>query len=168
MDSQASDVPLFANLGDNDPAVIEAVKEARRTLPLFVDAAWNMRFSPASYLVKVPFIDRSHLREQALLRTPETAAENSTLPICYLWLHVTSVLDDLIFCTVGEAPDALQLKTDTSFVVESEVIEDWMINHGGIAFGGFSLRAIRQRLPKMAQRQFYAHTGIREFQELMP
>jgi hypothetical protein len=45
-------------------------------------------------------------------------------------------LDDLIFCSVGEAPDALHLKRDASFVVASESIEDWMINHGGTAFGG--------------------------------
>jgi uncharacterized protein YegJ (DUF2314 family) len=78
------------------------------------------------------------------------------------------VLDDLICCSVGEAPDALHLKRDTSFVVASEVIEDWMINHGGIAFGGFSLRVVRNRLHKEEQMGFDAHTGIRKFKELMP
>jgi Uncharacterized protein conserved in bacteria (DUF2314) len=142
MDSEAPGIPLFANLSDIDPAVVEAVREARRTLPLFLDAALKMRFSRASYLVKVPFIDRSQLGEHALLRTPEIAAENSTRPICRLWLRVTSVSVDLIFCSVGETPDALHLKRDPSFVVASEVIEDWMINQGGIVFGGFSLRVI--------------------------
>lgn len=168
MDSQAPEIPLFANLSEVDPAVVEAVREARRTLPVFLDAALKMRFSQASYLVKVPFIDRSQLGKQALLRTPETSAEDSTLPICHLWLRVTSVLDDLLFCSVGEAPDALHLKRDSSFVVATEVIEDWMINHGGIGFGGFSLRLIRNRLHNEEQVRFDAHTGIREFKELMP
>jgi hypothetical protein len=124
--------------------------------------------SQASYLVKVPLIDRSHLGEQALLRTPETAAEIPTRPICHLWLTVTSILDDLIYCSVVEAPDALHLKRGDSFVVASESIEDWMINIGGTAFGGFTLRVIRSRLGKAGQMKFDAHTGIRDFKKLVP
>ena len=142
--------------------------EARRTLPLFMDAASKKRFSPASYSVKVPFIDRSHLGEQAILRTAETAAENPTGPICHLWLTVTSISDDLIFCSVVEAPDELHLKMGDSFVVASESIEDWMINVGGTAFGGFSLRVIRSRLGKEGQMKFDEHTGIRDFKILVP
>ena len=55
MDSEARDVPLFADLNDADPAVVEAVSEARRTFPQFLNAASKMRFSPAIYLVKMPF-----------------------------------------------------------------------------------------------------------------
>ena len=116
----------------------------------------------------MPFIDRSETGDQALVRTAETEAENPALPICHLWLGVTSVLDDLIFCSVGEAPDAMHLKRDTSFVIASDVIDDWMINHRGIAFGGFSLRVIRNRLHKVEKMKFDEHTGIREFKELMP
>jgi uncharacterized protein YegJ (DUF2314 family) len=161
-------VPLFADLNEADPAVVEAVSEARRTFPQFLDAVSKMRFAPAIYLVKVPFIDRSETGEQALVRTPEAAADNPTRPTCHLWLSVTSILDDLIFCTVGEAPDALHLKSEASFVVASESIEDWMINHGGTTFGGFSLRVIRSRLHIEEQMKFDAHTGIREFKKLMP
>jgi uncharacterized protein YegJ (DUF2314 family) len=160
-------VPLFADLNDADPAVVDAVSDARRTFPQFLDAVSKMRFAPAIYLVKVPFVDRSETGEQALVRTPEIAADNPTRPTCQLWLGVTSILDDLIFCSVGEAPDALQLNRDASFVVASESIEDWMINHGGAAFGGFSLRVIRSRLSNEEQMKFDAHTGIREFKELM-
>jgi uncharacterized protein YegJ (DUF2314 family) len=77
-------------------------------------------------------------------------------------------LDDLIFCSVADAPDALLLKRDVSFVVASESIEDWMINHRGTAFGGFSLRVIRSCLRNEDQMKFDAHTGIREFKKLMP
>jgi uncharacterized protein YegJ (DUF2314 family) len=62
----------------------------------------------------------------------------------------------------------LNLKRDASFVVASESIEDWMINSGGTAFGGFSLRVIRSRLGEKEQMKFDAHTGIREFKKLMP
>ena len=168
MDSEARNVPLFADLNEADPAVVEAVSEARRTFPRFLDAVSKMRYSPAIYLVKVPFIDRSEMGEQALVRTPETAAENPTRPTCHLWLRVTSILDDLIFCSGHEAPDALHLKRDASFVVASESIEDWMINHGGTAFGGFSLRVIRSRLHKEEQMKFDVHTGICEFKTVTP
>jgi uncharacterized protein YegJ (DUF2314 family) len=168
MATESSDVPLYAELDENDPAVVEAVKDSIRTFPQFLDAISKGRFSPASYLVKVPFINRSEMEEHALVRNPETAAENPIRPICHLWLIVTSVLDDLIFCSVGEAPDALHLKRGTSFVIASELIEDWTINHDGIAFGGFSLLVIRSRLRQEEQMKFDVHTGIREFKQLMP
>jgi uncharacterized protein YegJ (DUF2314 family) len=168
MDTESSDFPLFADLDENDPAAVEAAMEARITFRQFLDAISKGLFSQANYLVKVPFINGSELGEHALVRKQGTAAKNPTRPIRHLWLIVTSVLDDLIFCSVGEAPDAVHLKRDTSFVVSGEVIEDWMINHGGIAFGGFSLRVIRNRLHKEEQMEFDAHTGIREFEELMP
>ena len=78
------------------------------------------------------------------------------------------MLEDLIFCSVAEAPDALHLKRGSSFVIAAESIEDWMINHDGTAFGGFSLRLIRSRLRKEDQMKFDAHAGIREFKTLMP
>lgn len=161
-------VPRFADLNDADPAVVEAVSEARKTFPQFLDAVSRMQFAPAINLVKVPFIDRSDTGEQAIVRTPEIAADNPTRPTCHLWLSVNSLLDGLIFCSVGEAPDALLLNRDASFVVANESIEDWMINHGGTAFGGFSLRVIRSRLPKEEQIKFDANTGIREFKKLIP
>ena len=167
-DSGTSDVPLFAVLKNADPDVVEAVCEARRTLPQFLDATSKMQFSPAIYLVKVPFIDRSETGEQALARNPENAAENPTRPTCHLWLTVTSVLDDLIFCSVFEAPEALHLERGTSFVIASDLIEDWMINQDGTAFGGFSLRLIRSHLSKEEQIKFDAYTGIREFKTLAP
>ena len=168
MDSETSAVPLFGDVNDADPDVVEAVCEARRTFPQFLETASKMPHSPAIYLVKVPFIDRSKTGEQALVNNSKNAAENPMRPICHLWLSVTSVLDDLIFCSVHEAPDALHLERGTSFVIASELIEDWMINHDGTAFGGFSLRVIRNRLGKEEQIKFDAHTGIREFKTLTP
>src|SRR5262245_19206765 len=101
MESKVPDEPLFAYLDKGDPAIVAAVSEARSTFPQFLDAVSKMRFSSASYLVKVPFIDRSDTEEQALVRTSETAAEYPTPPTCHLWLRFTSILDDLIFCSVA-------------------------------------------------------------------
>jgi uncharacterized protein YegJ (DUF2314 family) len=168
MGTESSDIPLFVDLNDNDPALVEAVKEARRTVPMFLDAISKMCDSTANPVIKVPFIDRSDAGKQALVRTPESVAENPGRPGCHLWLRVTSVLDDLIFCSVGQAPDALQLKRGTSFVIASESIEDWMINHDGVVFGGFSLRVIRSRLRKEEQIRFDVHTGILQFREITP
>jgi uncharacterized protein YegJ (DUF2314 family) len=167
MNSDASSSPLFTDLNDADPVVVRAIDQAKKTLPHFLEAASTKQFAPANYLVKVPLIDRSETRQSALVRTAETIAENSTRPICRLWLGVTSVLDELIFCSVGEAPDALRLSPGTSFVVDAALVEDWLINHEGIVFGGFSLRVIRSRLSKDEQLKFDAHTGIREFRTLV-
>jgi uncharacterized protein YegJ (DUF2314 family) len=127
-----------------------------------------MRFSPATYLIKVPILDRSETGEKGLIRTPEVAAKYPTQPICHLWLAVTSVLDDLVFGTVGEAPEELGLKKGASFVVDGDLVEDWMINHRGEVYGGFSLRLIRSRLRESEQLRFDKHTGIRKFKKLLP
>lgn len=161
-------VPLFANLSETDPVVVEAMTEARRTFPRFLDAFSRKRFIEASYLVKVPFIDRSDIRQQAVVQTAATSAEYESRPTCHLWLSVNSILDDLIFCTVAEASEALQLTNGTSFVVASDSIEDWMINADGTVYGGFSLRVIRRSLSKEGQLKFDAHTGIHEFKNLTP
>lgn len=168
MDAGSPDIPLFANVPETDPDVVAAVGEAKRTLPRFLDAAASGRFSAASCIVKVPFLDRSATAEPALVRTSDTACEYPEQPTCHLWLRVTSVLDELVFCSVFEAPDELRLNPGTSFVVASESIEDWMIDQGGEVFGGYSLRVIRNRLGAEARKRFDAHTGIRRFKEVMP
>ncbi|MGA2230952.1 MAG: DUF2314 domain-containing protein [Tepidisphaeraceae bacterium] len=166
MSAETSDLPLFMELDDADPAVGQASSEAKRTFPHFLNAVTEKLFPVATYWVKVPFIDRSGTGEQALVRTPETASKSSSRPLCHLWLRVNSVLDDLVFCNVGEAPEALQLQRGTSFVIAGASIEDWLINNDGTAFGGFSLRVIRGRLSKGEQLKFDAHAGIREFRTL--
>ena len=69
--------------------------------------------------------------------------------------------DDHAFA-VGEA----RSKCDC-FVVTSESIEDWMIIREGVAFGGFSLQAMRRRLRSEDRMRFDAHTGISEFRKLL-
>jgi hypothetical protein len=166
--AEADDEPLFANLIDDEPALAAAVVEARKALHCFKAAAAKTQFSPATYLVKVPFIDRSDIGGKALVRTPDSAIENETRPLVHLWLCVTSVLEDLFFCSIGEAPEQLHLNKGDSFVIEDKIIEDWMINHQGAAYGGFSLRVIWNRLREMDRNRFHDHTGIRHFKEQMP
>ena len=168
MNDAVPDEPLFARLCDDDPELIDAVSVAKRTLPQFLDAFSKRRFPTAVHLVKVPFLDRSNGGDSAIVRTLEIAAQHPTEPTCHLWLTVSSVLEDLIFCSVVESPPALKLTTHDSFVVESELIEDWMINEGSVAYGGFSMRVVRSRLPITERRRFDDCTGIREFKEIAP
>lgn len=160
--------PIFVNLSDADPALIAAVVEAREKLTQFKAAFSARQFSPAVYLVKVPFVDRSSVGQTSLVATSQVKAENPKLPIAHLWLGVTSTLDDLFFCSVGEAPEQLGLKKGDSFVIAEEVLEDWMIDHQGVAYGGFSLRVLRNRLGEIDRRRFDEHTGISEFKPDVP
>lgn len=165
---EADDEPLFANLNDDDPDLVAAVIAARETIHRFKAAAAKTQFSPATYLVKVPFIDRSDIGEKALVRTPVSAVENETRPLVHLWLSVTSVLEDLLFCSIGEAPEQLHLDKGDTFVIEDKIIEDWMINHQGLAYGGFTLRVIRNRLREIDRTRFHDHLGIHQFKEQLP
>lgn len=168
MNSITPDEPLFANLDDNDPALAAAVRKARRSLSDFKAAFLERLLWPAVYAVRLPFIDRSQTGEEVLVRTPEAAIENPTSPIARLWLSVTSILENLLFCSIQEAPMQLRLNRHDSFVVDADIVEDWMINHDGVVYGGFSLRLIRDRLSVEDQKQFDDHTGIREFKLEVP
>ena len=122
---------LFADLDDADPDLVEAVAQAKKTSPQFLDGASKIRYPPATFLVKVPFVDRSDTDEEALVRTADIVAEHPTRPICHLWLSATSVLDELVFRSVHEAPLELHLECGTSFVIASYSIEYYMIIHVG-------------------------------------
>jgi hypothetical protein len=166
--ANASGDPLFMNLRDDDPAILAAVTQARQKLAQFKAAFAARRLSPAAYLVKVPFVDRGDRGQPALVGTSSVVAENPTRPVAHLWLVVTSTLEDLLFCSVGEAPKELGLTKGDSFVIQEEVLEDWMINHRGVAYGGFSLRALRDRLGGPDRKRFDEHTGIHEFKQDVP
>jgi hypothetical protein len=160
--------PLFANLRDGDPALAVARFEAQDRLPQFKAAFPARRFRSAAFVVKVPFVDRSAVGEPALAGTTEVIAENPKRPIAHLWLGVTSIDDDLLFCSVLEAPKPLGLSKGDCFVILEEMVEDWMILHQGVAYGGFSMRVLRDRLGEIEKRRFDEHTGIREFRQDMP
>lgn len=159
---------LFANLRDDDRSLVAAVGKARETLKHFKTALRKTSFSEASFMVKVPFLDRSVAGDQALLRTADVAAEYPSLPIAHLWLRVNDVLDDLLFCSVFEAPECLGVKKGDSFVVQEEITEDWMIYQEGTVYGAFSLRAMRSSLAERDRTRFETHTGIYEFKDDMP
>jgi hypothetical protein len=158
----------FSFLNDGDPALLDAVSVAKRTLRQFMDAFAERRFALAAYLVKVPFLDRDDIGEPALVRTSEVAAEYPAQQMCRLWLAVNSVLEDLLFCSMLESPPALRLAPESSFVIDASLVEDWMINQGGVVYGGFSMRVIRSRLPEHDRPRFDDYTGIREFKQLVP
>ena len=167
MDAETSDVPLFMDLDDDDPLLVEAVSEAKRTLPQFLEAATQRKFPSATFWVKVPLIDRSDTGETALVQTPDTAAQYPDRRLCHLWLSLRSRLEDLFFCAVAEAPEELHVERGAVFIVGSASVEDWMIHHDGVVFGGFSLRVTRIRLSKEGKIKFDEHTGIREFKTLV-
>lgn len=73
-----------------------------------------------------------------------------------------------MFCSVFESPPALKLTAGDRFVVDAELIEDWMIHDGKVAYGGFSMRVVRIRLPITGRRRFDDYTGIQEFKEILP
>ena len=161
-------LPQFVQPDDADPALLTAIEEARRTLPHCLDAMSAGRFPNGNLLVKVPFIDRARIGESALVRTSETGAEYSGWPICHLWLRVTSITGDLIFCAIVEAPPVKGLNAGATFVVAPESIEDWTLNHQGETYGAYSLRVIRKMMNPREREQFDHHTGIESFKEIAP
>ena len=160
--------PLFVNLSDDDPAILASVIEAREKLAQFKTAFSARRFCSGVHLVKIPFVDRSDIGQPALVATSTVVAENPKRPIPRLWLGVTSILEDLFFCSVREAPKQLLLTEGPSFVLEEGMVEDWMITHEGIAYGGFSMRVLRDRLGEIDKQRFDEHTGICEFKRDVP
>jgi uncharacterized protein YegJ (DUF2314 family) len=140
----ANDEPMFAF--PDAASLLNATSKAKATLPHFRTAFSERRVKEAFYGVKIHF--------------PRPDGEEGT----HIWLRVNQLFADLYFCSPIELPtDFVGLKIGETKLATDDEIEDWMILDNGTLEGGFSLRAIREQLPKSKQVDFDSHMGVTQY-----
>jgi uncharacterized protein YegJ (DUF2314 family) len=117
---------------ENDPDLIKAEQEARRTLPMFWRLlAQNPKYA-AAFSVKAGFDTKKGF-------------------IDYLWLADIKKDGDQIAGTLENEPDALpNLHAGSKVRVREARIIDWLILSEGRQYGHFTTRVLLKRDPKIA------------------
>lgn len=151
------DEPLFVAIAKDNEQMLQAYAKARHTLPLFLGAIGSVRFSGATNSVKIK------------LRDDDCSKEVGEDRFAYLWLwDVQQDMGTTLLATVRELPkDGLnRLKVGSTLRFEYKDVHDWMIAEGSQAWGGFTLRVIRDRMGPQERLQYDEYTGILCYNEL--
>lgn len=149
--------PLFVAVAQQNEKMLQAYSKARETLPQFLSAITSVRFSSATNSVKIKLRDDDHSKELGEDR------------FAYLWVwDVRRTSDNTLEATVGELPKEgiNQLKVGTTLRFEPHDVHDWMIVEGSQAWGGFTLRVIRERMGPQERIQHDEYTGILCYNDL--
>lgn len=149
--------PLFVAVGRQDEKMLQAYAKARHTLPQFLNAITSSRFSRATNSVKIK------------LRDDESSKDLGEDRFAYLWLwDVQQTTSSTLHATVRELPkEGLnKLQIAATLRVEPQDVHDWMIMEGSQAWGGFTLRAIRESMSPQERLQYDEYTGILCYNEL--
>jgi len=99
-------------------------------------------------------------RFEAMEKLRLSDGENSA----YMWLANTRIDGDGFVAEIFEVPEFFKnVEVGQAFNVSSDEIVDWMVNEGGILFGGFSLRLHRSTLSNEEQRAYDEHIGVSKY-----
>lgn len=149
--------PLFVAVSKDNEQMLQAYAKARRTLPRFLNAIASEEFSEASNSVKIK------------VRDDDSSEKMGEDRFSYLWLwSVKQDGDTTLSATVRELPkDGLnELKVGSTVRFDHQDVHDWMIVKGSQAWGGFTLRVIRDRMPAQERLQYDEYTGILCYNDL--
>lgn len=151
------DEPLFVAIARDNEQMLQAYAKARQTLPEFLNATGSARFAGATNSVKIK------------LRDDDASEELGEDRFTYLWLwEVQQDTGTTLLATVRELPkDGLNsLKVGSTLRFDRQDVHDWMIVQGSQAWGGFTLRVIRDRMQAQERLQYDEYTGILCYNEL--
>jgi len=141
------DEPLFMMLEHGAPEVVRAAKAARASLPLFRLLLPLCEAEEAYPLVRIFYDDG-----QCGL---------------WLWLVVVKVEKEGFVAETFETPPSLpDLQPGTRLALKDSQIVDWMLNHAGTLYGGYSIRLQRSRLPRADQEKYDRYVGVTRYAPL--
>jgi uncharacterized protein YegJ (DUF2314 family) len=149
--------PLFVAVAQDDEKMLQAYAKARRTLPQFLRAIGSARFTRATNSVKIK------------LRDDDSSEELGEDRFTYLWLWgVQQGKDSTLLATVQELPrnGINKLKVGSTLHFDYHDVHDWMIWEGSQAWGGFTLRVLRDRMDAQERLQHDEYTGILCYNDL--
>jgi uncharacterized protein YegJ (DUF2314 family) len=151
------DEPRFVAISKDNEQMNQAYAKARQTLPQFLSAIGSARFSEATDSVKIK------------VRDDESSEELGEDRFSYLWLWgVKQGEDTALSATVRELPKGglNELKIGSTVRFNREDVHDWMLVKGSQAWGGFTLRVIRDRMQAQERLQYDEYTGILCYNDL--
>lgn len=136
--------PSFAQINSSSDEYQKTIKEARNSLPDF-RAMLPPDGSP---------------RFEAMVKLRLSDGDNSA----FMWLANTRLDGDGFVAEIFEVPKFLgNIEVGQAFNISVDELVDWMVNEGGILYGGFSLRLHRSTLSRNEQKAFDEHVGVSKY-----
>lgn len=133
--------PLFELLKHDAPEVVRAAKAARASLPVF--------------RLLMPLCEAEEA--YPLVRTYYDDGDCGI----WLWLVVVEVEKEGFVVEAFETPPSLpDLQPGSRMTLNDSQIVDWMLNHAGTLYGGYSLRLQRSRLPATERKRYDQYVGV--------
>ena len=116
--------PPVLSVSENDPRMQQAVAEAKRRWPEFVEAFEN-RTADQHFSVKAPFGDGEHTE--------------------FMWVGVSAIENEIIYGKLGNEPVNIRgMSSGATVKVRMADLNDWLFTEGERMRGGFTIEAIRQ------------------------
>jgi len=85
----------------------------------------------------------------------------------FMWLNQARECPTGFAGALYEAPkNLLGFQEGQTISVSADQILDWMVNHNGLLYGGFSIRLIRDRKPANERAQFDEYMGVAAYEPL--
>lgn len=136
--------PSFVQINNNNDEYQRTIDDARKSIQ--------------DFRAMLPQ-DGSSLFE-AMVKLKMSDGDNTA----YIWLANTKLSDDGFVAEIFEVPKFFPNFTEgQSFNVTFDEIFDWMVNVGGILYGGFSLRYQRSKLSEKEKKAFDEHIGVTKY-----
>jgi len=126
----------------NDKAMNDAMDEARATLDTFVSRLESPPETQVHIGLKGRFVDGAEVE--------------------HIWLDDVEHTDGKFAGSIANEPlNVHHVKLAQRVTLEAEEVSDWMAIDAGLLVGGYTIRALRDRMSKSEREQFDASVGFR-------
>lgn len=131
----------IVNIGNENEKMNSGIEKAKLTLNYFKESLKKPKAGQVYFSVKVKFTDKG-MAEHIWLVEPEFDTDGN------------------LFGKVGNVPrDVKTISINQRIGVDESHISDWMIFENGVLIGGYTIRAIRDGLPKSQVASFDRSLG---------
>jgi uncharacterized protein YegJ (DUF2314 family) len=123
-----------------DPEMLAAMRQARATLPQFLEAVQHHDTASYNFAVKLPFADGAQKE--------------------YIWLGEPTFENGKWYGTVDNTPEYThEIKEGERVAFDTANVADWNYTKNGELMGGYSVRLLRNRMSPGERAEFDKYTG---------
>jgi Uncharacterized protein conserved in bacteria len=138
---EREDEPAIYTVGDDDKEMNEAIKTANQTLHEFEVALKSKNPSFSTFSLKTSF------------KTPQN--------IEHIWVSDIKIIDGNYFGIVDNLPEYTNdVKLGDTIEIKRNTISDWMYLENNKLHGGYTIRAVRNKMTEKEKKQFDEENGL--------
>lgn len=130
--------PDVYSVKEDDVQLIQAIEKAKHTLKYFKDCLENPKPQQTYFSIKTKLIDGNHVE--------------------HIWLDAVEISDKVVYGILNNVPANLKnVELGKRIGVSENEITDWLIIENNRLIGGYTIRAIRDKMSR-AHRELFEST----------